>query len=316
MSGAAHTQVRPVDVLVVGLGPAGGSAATFAAAAGLNVLGIDSKETIGEPVQCAGFVPMQLAHHAQHPHVFRQRVSRMRTALPSGAAEFSDVPGLMVDRAAFDQYLAERAKIVGARVRTGVRLAALNTSEKIATLSGAQGERQVHYSVLVAADGPRSSIAMLMGLAALRTINTRQYTVPLKFPHEDTDIWLNGDYPGGYGWMFPSGELANVGVAVEPEFNTNIKERLDALHAHLVALRMVGGEIFRRSGGAIPVGGLRERLVHGQILFVGDAAGLTHPITGAGVSAAVVSGERAGQVAAEYLAGDVTALAGYEEDMR
>jgi flavin-dependent dehydrogenase len=62
---------------------------------------------------------------------------------------------------------------------------------------------------------------------------------------------------------------------------------------------------------------LRERLVYGTVLFVGDAAGLTHPITGAGIAAAVQSGERAGLAAAEYLeSGDPARLADYEEDMR
>jgi digeranylgeranylglycerophospholipid reductase len=65
-----------------------------------------------------------------------------------------------------------------------------------------------------------------------------------------------------------------------------------------------------RTGGAIPVGGLRDPLVHGDVLFAGDAAGLTHPITGAGIAPAVVSGELAGQAAAGG------ALAGYEEEIR
>lgn len=51
-------------------------------------------------------------------------------------------------------------------------------------------------------------------------------------------------------------------------------------------------------------------------MFVGDAAGLTHPITGAGIAAAVQSGERAGLAAAEYIRGDGQALAVYDEDMR
>ena len=78
----------------------------------------------------------------------------------------------------------------------------------------------------------------------------------------------------------------------------------------------MGEAILQRTGGAIPVGGLRERLVVNDVLFSGDAAGFTHPISGAGIAAAVVSGERAGLATAEYLGGARAALDDYEEDMR
>ena len=181
-----------------------------------------------------------------------------------------------------------------------------------------QGQEQhVRYEVLIAADGPHSPVARHIGLAALETVNTRQYTVPLLRPYHDTDVWLSDEYPGGYAWLFPKGELANIGLGADRRFEDNLKRPLDNLHAQLVDTGLVGGEICARTGGAIPVGGLRARLVYGRALFVGDAAGLTHPITGAGIAAAVVSGERAGRAAAQFLAGmDAEVLADFEEDVR
>ncbi|MEJ5211656.1 MAG: hypothetical protein WHV61_09535, partial [Burkholderiales bacterium] len=78
----------------------------------------------------------------------------------------------------------------------------------------------------------------------------------------------------------------------------------------------VAPTILRRTGGAIPVGGLRARLAVGRVLFAGDAAGLTHPVTGAGIAAAVISGERAGAAAADWLAGRTRALEDYEAELR
>jgi flavin-dependent dehydrogenase len=79
----------------------------------------------------------------------------------------------------------------------------------------------------------------------------------------------------------------------------------------------VGAAILNRTGGAIPVGGLRRDLVAGNALFVGDAAGLTHPVTGAGIAAAVASGELAGQAAVAWLLGrNENALRLFEEDIR
>jgi flavin-dependent dehydrogenase len=96
-----------------------------------------------------------------------------------------------------------------------------------------------------------------------------------------------------------------------------MKAPLDELHRQLMAQDLVGGEITYRTGGAIPVGGLRDHLVVGKVMFTGDAAGLTHPITGAGIAAAVISGERAGQAAvAALVKHDADALTDFEEDIR
>lgn len=309
--------MREVDVLVVGLGPGGASAAAVAAEAGLRVLGVERNRRIGEPVQCAEFIPNPMGRYAQEDQVLHQRITGMKTYLPSDAVEVSDFPGLMVDRAAFDRAIAERARRAGAELLEGTRLERLQAEAHVAHLRCGEEETAVRYRVLVAADGPHSRVAEQLGLPALRTVQTRQYTVPLLKPYFDTDIWLTDDFPGGYGWLFPKGKLANVGMGADKRFERNLKEPLDRLHALLVERGLVGSEILARTGGAIPVGGLREHLVVGDILFVGDAAGLTHPITGAGISAAVVSGERAGQAAAErLLEGEAEAFADFEEDVR
>jgi flavin-dependent dehydrogenase len=72
----------------------------------------------------------------------------------------------------------------------------------------------------------------------------------------------------------------------------------------------VSEQVLLRTGGPIPVGGMRAPMVLGDVAFAGDAAGLTHPITGAGIAAAVMSGERAGAAAVRER------LAEYEEEMR
>lgn len=306
-----------VDVLVIGLGPAGASAALQAAAAGCEVLAVDRKKLLGEPVQCAEFVPMPMLRHCQDEGVLRQRVQGMKTYLPSQAHEASAFPGLMVDRARFDQAIARQAQRAGARLRLSTRLTALDLERQQATMVTDGVTEVVAYQMLVAADGPRSSVARLAHLPALATVQTRQYTVPLHASYEDTDIWLSDDFPGGYAWLFPKGNEANLGIGADRHYETDLKTPLERLHAALVAQGVVGADVISRTGGEIPVGGLRTRLVHGRIVFVGDAAGLTHPITGAGISAAVISGERAGTAAAAFLqAHDPAELASFEEDIR
>lgn len=309
--------IHNVDVLVIGLGPAGAAAAAAAAQGGLSVIGIDRRHEIGMPVQCAEFIPLPMGKYAKSDGVLYQHISGMKSFLPSGAVEETEFPGLMINRAAFDQALANQAREYGADLWLDSRLSALDAEKNSAKIRTAAGEASVTYKLLIAADGPHSSIAEMLGLPEMEVVTTRQYTVPLKREYADTDIWLSADYPGGYAWLFPKGKWANLGLGLDKRFTSDMKVPLDALHKQLVEQGLVGEEITYRTGGAIPVGGLREHLVVGNVMFTGDAAGLTHPITGAGIAAAVISGERAGQAAVSWLTRrDEDALADFEEDIR
>lgn len=306
-----------VDVLVVGLGPAGGAAALAAAQGGLRVAAVERRKEVGVPVQCAEFIPLPLARHAMPEGVTRQRIRGMVSRLPSGAVDSSASSGLMVDRAAFDRALARQAEASGARLYLDSRLAKLDGAGSSAVAATPQGGIRFDYRLLVAADGPHSCVARSLGLPRQETVYARQYAVPLLAPGEETEIWLSPDYPGGYAWLFPRGEVANLGLGVDKRFGADPKALLDALHGKLADQGRVGKAILRRTGGAIPVGGLRRNLAAGNVLFVGDAAGLTHPITGAGIAAAVASGERAGQAAAAWLLKrNENALMDFEEDIR
>ncbi|KPK07836.1 MAG: geranylgeranyl reductase [Betaproteobacteria bacterium SG8_39] len=306
---------RAVDVLVIGLGPAGSSAAAAAARAGASVLCLERKKVVGIPVQCAEFIPLPLSRYAA-PDARAQAVEAMATVLPSGARTQRAFNGLMIKRDRFDQALAHAAREAGALLWTDSLLRAVDVGARRVRVSTASGLREVGYRLLIAADGPQSQVAACLGLPRLPLVTTRQYTVPLCRAQRDTDIWLSPQTPGGYAWLFPKGTVANLGLGVDPALEADMKAPLDALHAALVAERRVGADILLRTGGLIPVGGLRARLVEGDVLFVGDAAGFTHPVTGAGIAPAVASGERAGEAAARRLAGDANALIAYEAEMR
>ena len=312
---------QQIDVLVVGLGPAGGAAAAAAAAAaahaGLSVLAVERKQQVGVPVQCAEFIPLPLGKFAQANGVLTQRIAGMTTRLPSGALEASDLPGLMIDRAAFDQALARHAQSQGAELCLACRLLRLDVQGAIAYVATSAGEREIAYRVLIAADGPHSVVAASLNLPPLETVYTRQYTVALRHAQRDTKIWLSHEYPGGYAWLFPKGERANLGLGADKRYTDDLKQPLDKLHHDLLTQGIVGEDILALTGGLIPVGGLRTQLVVENILFAGDAAGLTHPITGAGIAAAVASGELAGEAAARYvLDGAASALADYAAEIR
>jgi geranylgeranyl reductase family protein len=308
--------VAAPDVLVVGLGPAGSRAAAAAAAAGLAVVALERKERAGTPVQCAEFVPAMLDQElAGLGAVTAQTIRRMLTFVEGAPAdETANFNGRMIDRATFDAALAEAAAAAGADCRYGSGLRGIAADGTVTASDGARFRPRV----LIGADGPASRVGRAIGQVNRETVETRQVTVPLEAGHDATDIFLRADIVGGYGWLFPKGAVANLGLGLAPAFRARLKPLLAALHAELVAAGRVGREVLGRTGGPIPVGGRLKpcgRLGDSLVLLAGDAAGLANPVTGAGIAAAVQSGALAGQAAARHCAGVHDAAAGYDDEL-
>ena len=310
------TDAQCTDILVVGLGPAGASAARAAAEAGWRVIAIDRRRSAGFPVQCAEFIPSSLSQELTGLEaVTRQRIAAMLTYVEDASPHEKDrFPGRIIDRGALDAALVDRAKGAGVACRFGAALRALTPDASAVLADGSV----IRAKVVVGADGPRSRIGDAVGRVNRELVETRQITVPLSQRHAATDIFLSAEIPGGYGWLFPKGQVANLGVGVVPWAKGQLKSLLDGLHARLVEEGRVGREVLSHTGGLIPVGGALApvaRLGEIAVLLAGDAAGLTNPVTGAGIASAVMSGGMAGRAAAEWLAGDAEALFDYREEV-
>lgn len=286
-----------VDVLVVGLGPAGASAAAEAAREGAKVLGVDRRAQAGRPVQCAEFVPAPLRQDVKALDlVTRQTIARMVTCIAQEWQETPDFRGRMIDRAAFDARLVDDAREAGADCRFGMALRRIEPDGAVVLSTGAV----IRARAIIGADGPRSAVGKAIGCVNRELVETRQVRVRLTRPHDATDIFLTCDLPGGYGWLFPSGSEANLGVGALPARRAHLKPVLARLHRHLVAAGLVEAELRGHTGGPIPVGGMAGpigRIGSVRVLLAGDAAGLANPVTGAGIAAAVQSGRVAGRAA-------------------
>ena len=302
-----------VDVLVIGLGPAGASAATAAARAGVRVLAVDRRAKPGLPVQCAEFVPALLgAETAAVRRAAVQEIVAMQTFLAGAPLHTPDFRGVMIDRAGFDAALMEEARAVGVRILTDTAFRGF--SDGMAVL----GQTRIDARVVIGADGPRSRVGRMAGLVNRALVEARQVTVPLLGRHDATDIFLSAEIVGGYGWLFPRGSEANLGLAVVPEARQQLKPLLDSLRERLIAEGRIGAATRRLTGGAIPVGGIAGLAGHIgalPVLLAGDAAGLANPVTGAGVNAAVLSGRMAGLAAARMARGHPRAAQDYVEEV-
>lgn len=307
--------LRP-DVVVVGLGPAGSRAAVAAVRAGLEVLAIDRRRRAGVPVQCAEFVPMMIASdRVGAAAATTQLIRRMLTVVDHEQPEETrDFPGRIIDRARFDRMLARQAAQQGAMCCFGTTLRQIAPDGTLIMADGSACRPRL----VIGADGPHSRVGAAIGQVNREFIETRQVTVPLTAPHDATDIFLRADYRGGYGWLFPKGCLANLGIGVAIAQRQRLKPLLSALHAELAAGGRVGTSATALTGGAIPVGGRLGVVGHigsMAVLLAGDAAGLTNPVTGAGIVSAVQSGTLAGRAAAAWLGGRRRALDEYEQEL-
>lgn len=306
-----------IDVAVIGLGPAGACAAAEAARRGCRVLALERKREPGIPVQCAEFVPAMIGAEAQgFANSVRQPIHAMMTFVEDGAPDAkTDFSGYMLDRAAFDAGLATAAARAGADCRFGTRVRAISPDGRIELSDG----HRLAATVIVGADGPRSAVGRRIGQVNRELLETRQLTVPLRRPHDATDIFLSAGIPGGYGWLFPKGGIAHLGAGVDAAQRSRLKDIVADLHATLVENGRVGGNVLGRTGGAIPAGGMLKpwgTAGKALALLAGDAAGLTNPVTGAGIPAAVHSGRLAGEAAAAWIAGNRDAGEDYEDELR
>ena len=283
--------IETADVLVLGLGPAGASAAAAAARLGCKVIALDRKREAGVPVQCAELVPQMLPVQAG---TVRQQIDSMATFIENDAPDLkADFPGRMLDRAAFDASLVELARNAGTGIRFGSFVGKIAADGTVLC-----GARELKARVIIGADGPRSRAGRAIGSVNRELVETRQVTVELKQPYAATDIFLSAQIPGGYGWLFPKGSVANLGAGVTPQHKARLKSIVARLHES--QKERLGSQILAITGGPIPVGGMLKpwgRLGEALVLLAGDAAGLANPVTGAGIAAAVHSGQLAGRAA-------------------
>lgn len=316
-------------MLVVGAGPAGSCAAAAAAREGVKTLLIDAKARIGEQPHCGEFTPKQLfTEHALDRSAVIQGVDKMETLVadlrgsedrdPAGFIHTkteSPSPGFLIDRVRFDRDLAREAAAAGAHVLCSARLVRRDKDSWI--IRQRTEESQVRPKVVIAADGAISTVAKLLGMNRPRALRGVQAEVPLARPMERTLVFLSRELVGGYAWLFPKGRVANCGLGVIHREDVNPRRLLDILLDRLTRLELIRPGILARTGGLIPVSGIRERLVYGNVILCGDAAGLTHPITGAGIPQAVYSGEQAGRAAAAAIRSrESHPLEAYEQEIR
>lgn len=302
-----------MDVTIVGASVAGLSTAMALIEKGIKSMLIERKKTIGIPVQCAEYVPAHFLLDASIGEKYiAQSVNGMEMLIEKDANKeylyFVNSPGVIINRDKWEQFLALEVIQSGSTIITGENVESFlrcNDGIRICT-----SRRTIDAKILVGADGPASVVARWMGANRQPLMPALQWTVPLKKPIENTAIMFHRDFVGGYGWLFPKGDFANIGVGAL-NVNGDMLNKVMHFFSDKIIIEALG-----KTGGNIPIGGMRGNIVGDKILLVGDAAGLTDPISGAGIANAWESGRNAANAIANILTGKSKSLDTYRREMR
>jgi geranylgeranyl reductase family protein len=285
------------DVIIVGAGPAGASAAYWLGEAGKRVLVLD-KERLPRYKACGGGMsrsllerfPFDLSSAVEREIgqvCFRFRDGRGATAKLPGQRPF-----VMVMRDRFDYLILQHAR---ADVQDGERVVSLRQDEagvEVATRSG----ETFRARYLIGADGANSRVARLAGLRRDKRMGMAiEVEVPaddgLLEEYADTALFIFGTPPFGYLWIFPKAEHLSVGVGAFEGQGVEVKNVLREEMAKL------GVEIdgVPQHGHPLPIYLQHEPLHRERVMLVGDAGGLMDPLLGEGVRHAVNSGRMAAE---------------------
>ena len=177
---------------------------------------------------------------------------------------------------------------------------------------------KIKAKIIIGADGPLSTVARWIDAGNHDLICALQVRVPLKQRLEFTEVYFDKDIYGGYAWLFPKGDQANLGLGIKKKGHRPppLRRLLNGFTLQCAESGKIAATPSGLVSGWIPAGPV-AKIVHGNVLLAGDAAGHTHPITGAGIFPAVTAGGMAGTWAARAIAAnDLNLLSRYEDEYR
>jgi geranylgeranyl reductase len=312
------------DVVVVGGGPAGATAAADLARAGRHVLLLDKA---GRIKPCGGAIPPKLITDFAVPEsLLVARVTSARIVSPSAREAAMPVTdgGFvgMVDREHFDEWLRNRAALLGAERRAGSFERIERDGEATIVRYRPKGAgpdaplAAVRARAVIGADGALSAVGRQCVPGADETpfvfayheiVRAPKGAAPAQYDGERCDVYYRGTLsPDFYAWIFPHGDTASVG--------TGSAHKGFSLKGAVKELRAVAGldgvETIRREGAPIPLKPLKRWDDGRNVLLAGDAAGIVAPASGEGIYYAMLGGRFAADAVDEFLAtGKAGALA-------
>jgi len=315
------TAEETFDVVVVGGGPCGATAAHDLARRGCKVMLLDKG---GRIKPCGGAIPPRLMRDFDIPdYMLKARVNLARMVSPKAQSVDMPIKGGyvgMVDREDFDEWLRQRAAESGAVRCTGLYEKIVRGEDGIAVIhyqpkDESLPQMRVRARLVIGADGALSNVGRQEVPGADKTRFVFAYHEIVKVPEGEEgsananrcEIHYRGSLsPDFYAWIFPHGETMSVGVG-SAQKGFSLKTAVSDLRA-LTGFDKI--ETVRREGAPIPLKPLRRWDNGRDVLLAGDAAGIVAPASGEGIYYAMLGGRLSADAAVEFLkTGDARALA-------
>lgn len=307
------------DVAVIGGGPAGLSAAASASRFNVDTILFEEHESIGLPWHCAGIVSYRMIRSLNLGGFEKTILSSFDTVDVYLSLRYvfsirSSIPQLVLDRAAFDRFLADRASSYGAELVLGSRVKSLRYADGNLVDISIDGSNY-KCRVAILAEGLPGVLARSLGfnLRKLSMLPSIQYLVRVA-PDLDTGIvevhllpWLS---PPFFAWVIPiDRDICRVGLASYRA--TQLKPFIEAF----LSRRFANWRMMYGSRWLIPIGGPLDRTVKDRIMLVGDVAGQAKPTTGGGIISSIACGMIAGSIAGSASVEDEYSILGRYESL-
>ena len=321
------------DLVIVGGGPAGSSAAYAAAKNGIKVALLEKENSIAETVRTSGVTWIQNIKEFGIPNDCFNPIKNFSFCSPNNEVTISDtIPrAAVLDVRKTYRWLANEAENVGVDIFVEMNIKNVIKNEKgdITGVSGTghNGETTFHAKVVIDASGFQSTVCKAMGFAPQWERFGAGAEYEMKAENVDSETWwlmVGQEYsPAGYAWIFPLGkDMVRIGVGVgKPESNVDPTQRLkEIIEKKLGPIKKLGKltEI-EFHYGLIPNDGLSRKTVFNNLILVGDSAGQANPLVLEGIRYAIKFGRVAGKVASDAIKSgntDKESLYPYEDNWR
>ncbi|MFD9959246.1 geranylgeranyl reductase family protein [Amycolatopsis sp. NPDC058986] len=339
-SSSRRNPEHDAEVIVVGAGPAGSTAATYLARAGVDVLLLEKTEFPREKVCGDGLTPrgvkqlidlgIDTSEDAGWVHSRGLRILTGDLTLELDWPDLTSYPpyGVSRTRQDFDDLLAKTAVKAGARLyeRTTVTGAITSPGGRVVGVEAKVGPERTPVSyrapLVLACDGVSARLALSVGIQKNEKrpmgVAVRQY---YKSPRHDDpfieghlELWDRSDPRNpkllpGYGWAFPLGDgTVNVGLGMlstsasfrNTDYRALLRQWLDGTPEEWGYREE--NAIGKVGGAGLPMGFNRTPHYRDGLLLLGDAGGMVSPFNGEGISAAMESAQIASEVVVQALA--------------
>jgi digeranylgeranylglycerophospholipid reductase len=319
--------IQSTDAIVVGGGPVGSYAALNLAKLGVEATVFEEHSTIGFPSHCAGHISIKsLSSMGLYPlpkGIVENTFCAANFHSPLGSKfsiRLSCPVTLALDRARFDQFLADQAQNAGARLVLGSCVQSLLLKDgfvKGVNIRQTDGsEEKVYSKIVLDAEGVSSRLLRQAGLKTLKT-GGLVYAVEAEVDTvqdvelDTVEVYFGKSYsPGFYGWLIPRPDgSAKVGLATNHGDPREYLKRL--MFKHPVASEQLSkAKITQLGYHVITLGGPINKSYADGFLAVGDCASQVKPTTGGGVIFGLTAAKAAADVASQAIArGDVSSNA-------